>query len=146
MTTVSTLNRRRVLTTIGSSTLVLGVADVVTWPNRSGSHTATASHSEFDQPVRIPTETKPWDSGTFLEEGASFEREFEVDGVYDYFCIPHDYRAMVGRVIVGDPDLHNQSGFEEPHDELPELPEEAQGSIAELDDRTTEKLGHTHDY
>ena len=115
----------------------------VTWTNRSGSHTTTAYHSEFDQPVRIPADADPWDSGMFTEEGESFEREFEIDGVYDYFCVPHDYRAMVGTVIVGNPDPHEQPGLEEPQDELPAR---AQELLAKLNDRAAEKLDHTHDY
>ena len=27
-----------------------------------------------------------------------------VEGVYDFFCVPHEHAGMVGRIIVGQPD------------------------------------------
>lgn len=114
----------------------------VTWTNKSGSHTTTAYHPEFDQPLRIPSAAEPWDSGMFSEEGATFEQRFEVDGVYDYFCIPHDYRAMVGTVIVGDPDPHDQPGLTEPQEKLPK---EARELLETLNERVHKALNHDHD-
>lgn len=113
----------------------------VTWTNESGSHTTTAYDPRFDQPLRIPDTADPWDSGMISEDGVTFEWEFEVDGVYDYYCIPHDYRAMVGTVIVGDPDLHNQPGLAEPQDELPE---EARDLFERLNEQANEALDHDH--
>ena len=26
------------------------------------------------------------------------------EGIYDYFCVPHEHAGMVGRIIVGNPD------------------------------------------
>ena len=50
---------------------------------------------------------KPWDSGVLLAEdptrAATFEHVFTVQGVYDYFCKPHERAGMVGRIVVGDP-------------------------------------------
>lgn len=113
----------------------------VTWTNESGSHTATAYHPEYDKPLRIPEEAEPWDSGMYSEQGATFEHTFEVDGVYDYFCVPHEHRAMVGTVIVGDPDPHEQPGLGEPQDDLPD---EAKELFEELNHQTNEALDHTH--
>lgn len=114
----------------------------VTWTNESGSHTTTAYHPEFDQPLRIPDTADPWDSSMISEDGATFEWEFAVDGVYDYYCIPHDYRAMVGTVIVGDPDPHEQPGLTEPQ---AELPEEARELFERLNEQVYETLEHDHD-
>lgn len=114
----------------------------VTWTNESGSHTTTAYHSEFDKPSRIPDDADPWDSGMFSEEGKTFERMFEVEGVYDYFCIPHEYRGMVGSVIVGEPDPHDQPGLAEPQEDLPG---EARAVLAELNEQVHEELVHAHD-
>lgn len=114
----------------------------VTWTNESGSHTTTAYHSEFDNPSRIPDDAEPWDSGMFSEEGKTFDRTFEVEGVYDYFCIPHEHRGMVGSVIVGEPDPHDQPGLADPQEDLPD---EARDMLAELNDQADEALGHTHD-
>lgn len=113
----------------------------VTWTNESGSHTTTAYHPEFDQPLRIPDTAEPWDSGMISEDGATFEWEFEVDGVYDYYCIPHDYRAMVGTVIVGEPDPHDQPALAEPQEELPE---EARELFERLNEQVQDTLDHNH--
>ena len=114
----------------------------VTWTNESGSHTTTAYHPEFDKPSRIPDDAEPWDSGMFSEEGKTFDRTFDIEGVYDYFCIPHEYRGMVGSVIVGEPDAEDQPGLADPQENLPE---EAREVIAELNEQVTEALNHTHD-
>lgn len=113
----------------------------VTWTNESGSHTTTAYHPQFDKPLRIPDDAEPWDSGMFSEEGATFEWTFDVDGVYDYFCIPHEFRAMVGTVIVGDPDPHDQPGLTEPQEELPD---EARELLEQLNEQVDNALEHTH--
>ncbi|WP_288142903.1 plastocyanin/azurin family copper-binding protein [Mesorhizobium sp.] len=31
------------------------------------------------------------------------ERIFEEDGVYDYYCVPHEHAGMVGRIVIGNP-------------------------------------------
>lgn len=113
----------------------------VTWTNESGSHTTTAYHPAHDKPQRIPDDAEPWDSGMHSEEGTTFERSFEVDGVYDYYCAPHEFRAMVGTVIVGDPDPHEQPGLESPQDEVPA---EARDLLEELNAAANEAIGHTH--
>ena len=112
----------------------------VTWTNESGAHTTTAYHPEIDKPLRMPEDASPWDSGMFSEPGKTFEYTFEVEGVYDYFCIPHEYRAMVGRVIVGEPDLARQPALTPPQEDLPE---EAQALLSKLNTRTEEVLEHT---
>jgi plastocyanin len=68
----------------------------VTFRNRSGSHSATA----YDD--RIPESAEPWDSGVRSGDD-TFEHTFEVEGTYDYFCIPHRGYGMVGRIVVGSP-------------------------------------------
>ena len=45
---------------------------------------------------------RPWDS-KYLLPGKVFEIELTVEGVYDYFCTPHEAAGMVGRLIVGKP-------------------------------------------
>lgn len=68
------------------------------------SHTATAYHPEiYGRKRRIPQAADPWDSD-FLLPGESFDVRLSVPGVYDYYCIPHEMAAMVGRIIVGAPD------------------------------------------
>ncbi|MFQ5794559.1 MAG: plastocyanin/azurin family copper-binding protein [Candidatus Bipolaricaulia bacterium] len=77
---------------------------VVRWIQESDFHSATAYHPDnFGKELRIPEGAKSWDSGVLIEVGATFEHRFEVEGVYDYYCIPHEFLGMVGRIIVGEP-------------------------------------------
>ncbi|MGE5537558.1 MAG: plastocyanin/azurin family copper-binding protein [Solirubrobacterales bacterium] len=78
----------------------------VTWsngPDQANTHTATAYHpANGRHQLRIPEGAPPWDSGPLLP-GGSFSVTLERDGVYDYFCQPHESAGMVGRIVVGDP-------------------------------------------
>jgi plastocyanin len=78
----------------------------IRWTNgdAGNSHTTTAYHpANFGRPRRIPAAATPWDSDYLLpEEG--FSVTLTVEGVYDYFCVPHEHAGMVGRIIVGNPD------------------------------------------
>lgn len=74
----------------------------VRFVNDSGQH-GTASYSpDNDKPQRIPDEAEGWSSPIFTEEGETFEVTFEEEGVYDYYCPPHEALGMVGRIVVGD--------------------------------------------
>jgi len=82
--------------------------DTVRWVQISGFHSITAYHPSNDNhELRIPVSAKPWDSGVLLADdpkrAAAFEHVFTVQGVYDYFCKPHEMAGMVGRIVVGDP-------------------------------------------
>ncbi len=70
--------------------------------DKGNSHTATAYHPDnYDRLRRIPQAAAPWDSGFLLPE-ESFGITLTEPGVYDYYCIPHEMAAMVGRIVVGD--------------------------------------------
>lgn len=91
--------------TVGYSPIGLFVQPgaTVRWLNESGVHTVTAYHpANGSRPLRIPELAEPWDSGYLVNPGDSFERRFDVPGVYDYFCIPHEGAGMVGRLVVGE--------------------------------------------
>ena len=82
--------------------------DTIRWVQISGFHSITAYHPRNDNhELRIPASAEPWDSDILLAQypkpGATFEHLFTVQGVYDYFCKPHEMAGMVGRVVVGDP-------------------------------------------
>jgi plastocyanin len=53
--------------------------------------------------LRIPERAVPWDSGLMMLKGSHFDVTLTVEGVYDYFCLPHEADAMVGRIVVGKP-------------------------------------------
>ena len=73
----------------------------VRWVCDANVHTATAySPVNANHSLRIPETARPWSSG-YLLPGKTFEATFTVEGVYDYFCIPHEEAGMVGRLIVG---------------------------------------------
>ena len=82
--------------------------DTVRWIQMSGFHSVTAYHPANDNhELRIPRTAQPWDSdillGQFPKANATFDRVFNVSGVYDYFCKPHELAGMVGRIVVGQP-------------------------------------------
>lgn len=85
--------------------LLIQPGRAVRWVNDGTNvHTSTAYHPDNDDhPLRIPEAAKPWDSGYLVEPGAAFEVTLTVEGVYDYFCQPHEAGGMVGRIIVGRP-------------------------------------------
>ncbi|PWE17176.1 hypothetical protein DDZ18_05620 [Marinicauda salina] len=87
----------------------------VRWTNldRANVHTATAYHPDnFGKPARIPVDAAPFDSG-YLAPGETFETILTAEGVYDYYCIPHEAAGMAGRILVGTCD---DAGFDAPAD------------------------------
>jgi plastocyanin len=78
----------------------------IRWVNLDpgNSHTATAYHPKnFERPLRIPEGAEPWTSD-YLLPNESFSVTLKDEGVYDFFCVPHEHAGMVGRIIVGRPD------------------------------------------
>jgi plastocyanin len=73
----------------------------VRWVCDANVHTTTAySPKNGHHSRRIPRDAVPWASD-FLQSGQSFEVTLTVEGVYDYFCAPHEMAGMVGRLVVG---------------------------------------------
>jgi plastocyanin len=82
--------------------------DTVRWVQISNYHSVAAYHPKNgNHELRIPEQAKPWNSTVLLAEyparGSTFEYRFTVEGVYDYFCQPHEAAGMVGRIVVGAP-------------------------------------------
>lgn len=109
----------------------------IRWVNRDpgNSHTATAYHPKnFERPRRIPESAEPWNSD-YLLPNETFSVTLSVEGVYDFFCLPHEHAGMVGRIIVGDPgrspvgSLPAQAAGREP---IPEIALRAFPSIDEI--------------
>lgn len=79
--------------------------ETVTWRLENDVHSTTA-YAEGNggaEVTRIPDGAEPWDSGTLQEQGATFELTTDIEGTYDYFCIPHKTLGMVGRLVIGEP-------------------------------------------
>ncbi|WP_135851289.1 plastocyanin/azurin family copper-binding protein [Halorussus salinus] len=77
----------------------------VEWVNEAGAHSSTA-YAEGNggaEVTRIPNDAEPWNSGILAEQGATFSYTFEVQGTYDYFCIPHKTLGMIARIVCGEP-------------------------------------------
>ena len=83
--------------------LVIEPGTTIRFVNVSGMHSADAYAPANGKPQRIPDGAESWDSGVLVEEGATFEVTLSVEGVYDFYCLPHEALGMVGRIIVGDP-------------------------------------------
>lgn len=77
--------------------------DVIRFVVRQGLHTVTAYHPDNRRPLRIPDGAEPFDSG-LLEAGDSWTLQISTNGVYDYFCLPHERLGHVGRIISGSVD------------------------------------------
>ena len=103
--------------------------DTVTWVLQSAGHTATAYHPATNNafPLRIPEGAAPFDSPLLFEQGKTFQWTFEQEGVYNYYCRPHEGSGMVGIVVVGN--SLDGPGLALPQ---PELSKAAQNKLAEL--------------
>lgn len=122
------------------------VGGTVTWTLESGSHTATAYHPGNDEPRLVPEGSTAWDSGTLAEEGETFEHTFDTEGIYHYFCEPHEQLGMIATVIVGEPHPDDQFALQE----MPsEKPDEVHGKLEELNEMCRSILsgnGHEDDH
>lgn len=83
--------------------LYIEPGQTVRWTCAENVHTVSAYHPRNGgHCLRIPEDAAPWDSG-FLSPGQHFELKLTIEGVYDYYCMPHEEAGMVGRIIVGKP-------------------------------------------
>ena len=83
--------------------LLVRPGQTIRWTCESFVHTTAAYHPRNDShSLRIPLGAEPWGSD-YLQPGESFEVTLTVEGVYDYFCAPHEEMGMVGRIVVGRP-------------------------------------------
>jgi plastocyanin len=119
----------------------------VTWANRdqANTHTVTAYHpANGSHSLRIPETAEPWDSG-YLLPGKSFTRVLTVEGVYDYFCRPHELVGMVGRIVVGQPagpGTRPFDWFKASHPDWQEVPAEAQQAFPPIETIMSQRVVH----
>lgn len=122
----------------------LEVGGTIEWVNESGTHNAVAYHPAnadalpTTSQLRIPESADPFETA-LLGEGESETVSLGVEGIYDYACVPHESAGMVGRIIVGDPDLDDEPAMNEPADEMPDA---AADQFRRFNDTTREALGH----
>jgi plastocyanin len=101
--------------------LLIRPGGAVRWVNKDpgNAHTSTAFHPANERPLRIPDGAASWDSGYLLPD-ESFEVRFTVEGVYDYFCLPHEHAGMAGRIVVAGPGSLAAIEAAPPSPDLPE--------------------------
>lgn len=76
----------------------------IRWVVKENVHTTTAYHPANNAHcLRIPEGARPWNSGFLVNPGDHFEVTLTMEGVYDYYCAPHEAAGMVGRIVVGRP-------------------------------------------
>ena len=75
--------------------------DTVRFLAESPHHTVTAYHPLQGKPQRVPDGVEPF-SSPMVPVGESWEYTFEVPGVYDVWCGPHEMYGMVMRIVVGE--------------------------------------------
>ena len=114
----------------------------VEWVGQGQRNAVAAYHPDTHRDQRIPDGAEPWSSGT-LREGSRFSVTFETPGIHDYadtvvLCGTHESFGVVGRVVVGWPDLEGEPAIT--HDNS-ELPSQAASVMDELDERCQEVLG-----
>ncbi len=87
--------------------LLVQSGDTIEWVFREitvDGHSVTAYHpANFRHELRIPEGASPFDSGIRDRVGDTFTLALDAVGVYDYFCLPHEFFGMVGRLIVKEP-------------------------------------------
>ena len=54
------------------------------------------------------------------------------EGVYDYYCVPHEDAGMVGRIFVGDPDADTWMRDPGVGGDLPDVALNAFPTVAEI--------------
>ena len=75
----------------------------------------------FDRPLRIPEAAEPWNSD-YLLPNESFSVTLTAEGVYDFYCIPHEHAGMVGRIVVGRPRDEKPALSQAGSDPIPKSP------------------------
>jgi plastocyanin len=127
----------------------IAVGETVTWVNKSGRHGIAAYHPRNDRQLRIPNAASSWTSGP-LTAGESFSRTFSVEGVYDYYCPPHEGMGMIGSIIVGNPSTKNEPGLKPPTNmptskastKLEELNKRTRTALASGTEKSSDNDGH----
>ncbi|TIM44112.1 MAG: hypothetical protein E5Y56_16520 [Mesorhizobium sp.] len=102
--------------------ILIKPGQTIRWTNLNpgNSHTTTAYNpTNFERPLRMPKAAKSWDSDYLLPD-ESFSVTFTEQGVYDYYCIPHEHAGMVGRIVVGEPEAHDWTKLTGAKEDLPE--------------------------
>lgn len=115
----------------------------VEWIGTGVRNAVAAYHPETHGPLRMPESGEPWVSA-MLYDGDAFSVTFAQEGIYDYtdtvvVCGSHESLGVVGRIVVGRPDLVDEPAVE---DDPEELPGKATDRVREFNERCRDVLGN----
>jgi len=101
----------------------------------------TGYHEDNHPPHRTPEGVDAWESEYLTGPGSTYERSFDVEGVYDYVdrqevCISHEVAGNVGRIVVGWPDPDTQPAMEPLTDEQAAAPSQVRNAFELFDEET----------
>lgn len=114
----------------------------VEWLVETGRHDVTGYHEDNHPPHRTPDGVDAWKSEYLTGPGSTYERTFDVEGVYDYVdrqtvCISHEVAGNVGRVVVGWPDPDTEPAMQPLEDaEATETPSQVHNAFEMFDEET----------
>ena len=114
----------------------------VEWLVETGRHDVTGYHEDNHPPHRTPDGVEAWESEYLTGPGSSYERTFDVQGVYDsvdrqQVCISHEVAGNVGRVVVGWPDPDDEPAMQPLSDEeRSELPSQVKNAFEMFEEET----------
>lgn len=114
----------------------------VEWVGTGVRNAVAAYHPETHGPLRMPEAGEPWVSA-MLYEGDTFSVTLAEEGIYDYadtvvVCGSHESLGVVGRVVVGRPDLVAEPAV---NDDPEELPGKATDRVRGFNERCRDALG-----
>jgi plastocyanin len=123
--------------------LWIAPGETVRWRCELNYHSTASYHPDNDQhSLRMPEAARPWRSD-MLQPGDSFAVRLEIEGVYDYYCQPHEIAGMVGRIVVGRPTGPGALPFDyfvaQGRDWLP-VPEAAQHAFPAIDEIVARRI------
>ncbi|MFQ3284361.1 MAG: plastocyanin [Natronomonas sp.] len=114
----------------------------IEWLVETGRHDVTGYHEDNHPPHRTPEGVDAWESEYLTGPGSTYERTFDVEGVYDYVdrqtvCISHEVAGNVGRVVVGWPDPATEPAMQPLTDEeAADAPSQVRNAFEMFDDET----------
>ncbi|WP_336359847.1 plastocyanin/azurin family copper-binding protein [Haladaptatus sp. ZSTT2] len=75
--------------------------DIVRFNFTTPDHTITALHNGHGRQQRVPEGVPPF-SSPIINIGGFWLYQFDVEGLYDIVCAPHELFGMAMRIVVGD--------------------------------------------
>lgn len=81
--------------------LFIDPGDTISFVAATPHHSVTAYHGLHGKIQRVPDGAEPF-SSPMVPIGGTWEYTFDIPGVYDVFCAPHEQYGMVMRIVVGE--------------------------------------------